>query len=663
MGARRPWLIADPAPSAFPERFWPRPGPADEVVGAIFDRLRPATRQARATDRRILRHCLRLQRRMASLDDDELRLEAQALRPALLVQGFTTRNVAQVFALVREACFRTLGFRHHPVQILGGVQILRGRIAEMATGEGKTVTAALAAASVALAGRQVHVITVNDYLSARDCQELKPLYAQLGLSCDHVPAEGPEPARKSGWQAMIVHLTAQTLVFDYMRSRIQRDGPDRRLRRDFARISGGRAVDRLTPEALAFCIVDEVDSVLIDEAQTPLIIAAPGKGHSEQDCRLALGVAADLVEGRHWTRESGGRTLRLTPLGEALAQEAVAGRPGLWRVPSARNELVVQAVSALHLYLRDRDYIVTEDKVQIVDAFTGRILADRQWQAGLHQMIEVKENLEPGASRETLAEITFQAFFRRYLWFGGMTGTAVEVARELRAVYGRPVVRIPPNRRVRRRNAGTRLWGSGARRDRAVARRAVRLAARGRPVLIGTPSVAASETVSEALSTMGAAHEVLNARQDAEEAAIIARAGEAGHITVATNMAGRGTDIGLSPKARKAGGLHVILTCFHESTRIDRQFHGRSARQGEPGWQEVMAALDDEVFIRHAPGLRRVFRTLSLGYQGRLSAIIAKLLRRVAQGHAEAAGRRQRAALLRRATSTEDALAFTRRPI
>lgn len=229
-----------------------------------------------------------------------------------------------------------------------------------------------------------------------------------------------------------------------------------------------------------------------------------------------------------------------------------------------------------------------------------------------------------------------------------------------RAMCGPP---LPPNRRLRRRDAGVRFWGAAARRDAAVARRATCLAARGPPVLIGTPSVAASEAISRALSAREADHDVLNARKDAEEAAIIARAGESGRITVATNMAGRGTDIRLSKTARKAGGLHVILTCFHESGRIDRQFHGSAGRQGDPGWQETMVSLEDELFTRHAPGFARALRWLSVGRKGRFPAAPARLLRRLAQACAEAAGRRQRVGLLRRTTSTEDALAFTRRPI
>jgi preprotein translocase subunit SecA len=325
--------------------------------------------------------------------------------------------------------------------------------------------------------------------------------------------------------------------------------------------------------------------------------------------------------------------------------------------------MVSQALSAIHLHIRDQHYIVVDDKVQIVDESTGRILADRQWQAGLHQMVEVKEGLEPGASRKTLGQITYQHFFRRYLWFGGMTGTGAEVARELQSVYDLPTTRVPTHRRGRRRNRGVQLFGGEAAKLRAIARRVRRLHRLGRPVLVGTRSVAASEAVSAALERDGLAHTVLNALHDQTEADIIARAGETGAITVATNMAGRGTDIKLTPAARRAGGLHVILTEYHESARVDRQLFGRAGRQGDPGSREALVALDDSLFQSHAAGLARAAGLLTLGYKGRLPGLFAPLLRLLAQGAAQRQAYRRRRDTLTRSDKLEKSLAFTRRPV
>lgn len=651
----RPWLTRDRAPSALPERAWPQPGRWDLFFAGLGRAVLGATRRAAWRDRRIVALALRREAALARLDDAGLARAARDLRPGLLAEGFAVSVTATAFALVREAAFRTLGFRHHRVQMLGALQILRGRIAEMATGEGKTATAALAAATVALAGQRVHVITVNEYLSERDHEELRPLYALLGLGSAYVPPDA-EPAQKRAIYAEpVVYVTNKTLVFDYLRSRLGRHGPDRRQRRDLGALYRGGAAPA-TPAELAFCIVDEADSILIDEAQTPLVIAAPDDGRGEADCLTALEIAAALEPGGHYRIEAATRRVTLTPAGKDELALRSESRPGLWRIEAAREELAVQALSALHLYHRDQQYILVEDKIQIVDEFTGRVLADRQWQAGLHQMVEVKEGLAPGGARRTLAQITFQRFFRRYLWFGGMTGTVAEVAREMRGTYGTGVTRIPTHRRLRRREGGVTLWGTAAARDAAVARRVAAIQAAGRPVLVGTRSVAGSEAISAALTAAGIEHVVLNARQDADEAAVIGRAGQSGAVTVATNMAGRGTDIRPDAAAIAAGGLHVLLTEFHESARIDRQFYGRAGRQGDPGWQEAAVSLEDELFLRHAPWLVRLVRLR----RGRLPGWLAGVLRRRAQASAGGKARRNREDVLRRGDRMEKFLSFTR---
>ena len=659
----RPWLTTDRGPAVFAERLWQAEKWYDQAATAVWRKLFPALRKSGGHERLLVALVRLRARAVAKLSDEDLLTAATALRPRLLARGFTLSETSLAFALVREATFRELGFRHHPVQILGALQILTGRLAEMATGEGKTITAALAAATAALAGLPVHVITVNEYLSKRDFDELAPIYTRLGLSGAYVDPELSPEDKLAIYARSIVYVTNKSLVFDYLRSRLGRDGPDTAIRYETTRISRARAPISPAPGALAFCIVDEADSILIDEAQTPLIIAAPDTGAAEQDCRLALEIAGTLSEPEHFRTDHARRRINLTRSGKQQVTSMSAERPGLWRAPRAREEMITQALSAIHFYLRDQHYIVADDKVQIVDEFTGRVLADRQWQAGLHQMVEVKEGLKPGASRRTMSQITYQLFFRRYLWFGGMTGTGAEVARELRAVYGLETTRIPTHRVTRRRDLGVRLLGSEKAKLATIAKRAKRQHRRGRPVLIGTRSVAASEAVSEALTAAGLEHVVLNARHDTEEAAIIAAAGRAGAITVATNMAGRGTDIKLDAAARRAGGLHVILTEYHESGRVDRQLFGRAARQGDPGSREAIVSLSDDLFTRHAQVLTRLARAATLGFRGRLPAGLAIVLRLVAQGRAQQRSYRVRRDVLTRSEKLEKSLGFTKRPV
>ncbi|WP_084657409.1 hypothetical protein [Natronohydrobacter thiooxidans] len=660
--ALRPWMTGDRSASALPERAWPKLRWWDRLGCQVENALRPAISELRPADHVFARRVIRQGRRVEGLTDAELSSAAQALRPALLREGLRGRAAVMGFALAREASFRVLGFRHHPVQIIGAARIMRGALVEMATGEGKTATTALAAATVALAGIPVHVLTVNEYLRARDFETLAPIYARLGLRAAEVDPDQDEAAKAAAYQAEICHVTHKTLVFDYMRARLGQPALSSAQRLAVARLGGARTRALLSgPGALGFAILDEADSVLIDEAQTPLIIAAPEARSRIEDCRFALELAAYLVKGRDFTLRADARRIDLTEGGKRAIARAAAANGGLWAVPRAREELAIQALSAMHLYQRDQHYIVTEDKVQIVDEFTGRVLADRQWQAGLHQMIEAREGLELSAERNTLAQITFQSFFRRYLWFGGMSGTIAEVSRECRHVYDRPVCRVPTHRRSRRRNLGTRLMTSTEAKLVAVARRAQHMAqARGRPVLIGTRSVDISERLSEVLTARGAAHKVLNARQDSEEAAIIAGAGAVGQITIATNMAGRGTDIKLSPAARAAGGLHVILTEFHESRRVDRQLFGRAARQGDPGSIETIVALRDPLFERFAGGAVALIAYGIPPVLGRYPGILAEMLRRIVQARAERLARRNRAATLRRSEKLASLLAFTR---
>ena len=572
---------------------------------------------------------------LSGVSDIALLAETAALRPALLRSAETL--LERVFALVHVAVERHTGLRYYPVQLAGGRALTGRRIVEMATGEGKTITAILPAVAAALSGRPVHIVTVNDYLAERDATRLRPVYAALGLTVGLVK-QGDEPdARRQAYAADITYVTNKELTFDYLKDRIATTASRGDARHKVASLFGARRGGLLL-RGLHVAIIDEADSVLIDEARTPLIISAERNGEGiGETAERALEIARGLEPREHYRLDLANRNVVLSEAGREKIAQRSEGLSGLFRARQAREQFVIQAVTALKLLERDRHYIVQDGKVQIVDEYTGRVMPDRSWEQGLHQFVEVKERIEPTGKRETLARITYQRFFNRYLQLSGMTGTAREVAGELRAVYGLRVVRLPPNRRLQRRNLGSQLMPDAGTKWRNVTERAAHFIQTGRPLLVGTQSVEASEALSAELTARGLPHVVLNARQDAAEAEIIARAGQAGRITVATNMAGRGTDILLGPGVAEAGGLHVILTGYHASGRIDRQLFGRAGRQGDPGSYESVVALDDELFVRFVP--RAAGIVANGGWFARLGW---KLLRLQAQSAASRSHARQR---------------------
>jgi preprotein translocase subunit SecA len=523
--------------------------------------------------------------------------------------------MARVLACAGEASRRRLGLVPHPVQWSGVCTLLSGRLAEMRTGEGKTLVAALAACVMAGSGAAVHVVSTNDYLAERDSTEMSPLLAFFGLRCAFVRG-GMDPAeRRDAYAAPVCYVAGKELVFDYLKDRLAGHGvepvPVARLRCLAPRPAAAEAAsgEPLLP-ALHYAIVDEADSVLIDEARTPMILSRDAPGLLEPELLAwAVDAARGLVAGRHFLL-LGNREVELRDAALAATPPVPATVRPVWRARSWRELLLRQALTALHLFHRDQHYIVVDSKVQIVDESTGRTMPDRSWEQGLHQLIEVKEGLEPTPGRETLARMTFQRFFRRYYLLAGLTGTAAEASRELWAVYGLAVRRIPTHRPEQRLRQPDACLPDAAAKWRAVVDDAAAAAARGQPVLVGTRSVEASEQVAAELQRRGLTHVVLNARQDAEEAAIVAAAGAAGRITVATNMAGRGTDIKPEPAALAAGGLHVILTEFHESRRVDRQLVGRAARQGQPGSARAIVAAGDPLFHRFGAGSSRLLAAL-----------------------------------------------------
>ena len=586
--------------------------------------------------------------------DERLRQTADALRGRLSSANCTLDDTGLAFALAREAARRQTGMRHFHVQLLGGAAMMGGALAEMQTGEGKSLTALLPAVAAALSGRPVHIVTVNDYLARRDAELFRPVCKALGLTVGLIEHGQPPQERQRAYACDVAYCTNKELVFDYLRDRLAlgaRRGRARLLVDELFKTRLAFQSQPLLLRGLHFAIVDEADSVLIDEARTPLILSGM-PGEAENDAGLyetALDFARRLLPGEDFHVLAGRKAIRLTAQGERRMAELTVGLQGLWAIRRAREELVQQALSALHFFRRDVQYIVADGKVQIVDEYTGRVMPDRSWERGLHQLIEAKENCAITERRHTLARITYQRFFRRYLHLCGMTGTAVETAGELRAVYGLRVVRIPTNRPLHRTNLGTQIFRTAAQKWNAVVDSVNAATRQGRPVLIGTRSVDASEHVGELLFKAGLQPVILNARQDRQEAEIVAGAGQPGRVTVATNMAGRGTDIQLHPAVREAGGLHVILTEYHESGRIDRQLFGRAGRQGDPGSYESIVALDDELFQRFAG--KRLLRIVTNG--ARLTKKVPPVIGRALKGYSQSRAERQHGRA-RRMTLAED---------
>ncbi|WP_418132859.1 DEAD/DEAH box helicase [Variovorax sp. 375MFSha3.1] len=569
--------------------------------------------------------------RLRELPDEEIAQSFRTELQAMKASGAGLRDsprVVAVFACIGEASRRTLGMWPHPVQFTGASVLLSGCLAEMQTGEGKTLVAGLAATAMAGSGAVVHVISTNDYLARRDYEEMRPLFEFFGMTGACIQGEMEPDERRGAYRHSICYLSGKELVFDYMKDRLAGHGtmPTRVAQVRQLWTSGSAADSNGEPliPALHFAIVDEADSVLIDEARTPMIISREAPGLYEPELlQWAIAAARSLLQGQHF-RLVGARELELLPGAlEACPSLPENIRP-VWRSTQWRTLLLRQALTAVHLFLKDQHYILSENKVQIVDESTGRVMPDRSWEQGLHQLIEVKEGVEITQGRETMARMTFQRFFRRYFLLAGLTGTGAEASRELWSVYRLKVRRIPPNRDSQRIRLADRCVASSAEKWRLVAEDACAAAARGQPVLVGTRSVEASEQVGAELARRGVEHVVLNARQDADEAGIVREAGQPGRITVATNMAGRGTDIKLKAQARAAGGLHVILSEFHESPRVDRQLFGRSGRQGEAGSVCAVICSEDPLFASLPAWWRRAmsWRTGSLQRQAVRLAVL-----------------------------------------
>ena len=551
-------------------------------------------------------------------------------------------------ALGREACVRTVGMRPFPVQIMGAGAMIQGWIAEMATGEGKTLTAAVAASILAWAGRPVHIITVNDYLVQRDAEEMGPIYAYMGLNTGFVTHETTVSERIDHYRRNIVYCTSKELVADFLRDQIKLGTLRNSMQTSVGMMLGGNSARELQVPGLFRAIVDEADSLLVDEGVTPLIISnKPDYEGNKTHYVAAYELAQQLEEDRDFKIDRTIRKCELHSRGQRRL-EALCEGSNFWKGRRRREELVTNALTGIHCYIRDEHYLVNDEgKVQIIDESTGRIMKDRSWQHGLHQAIEVKEGGKVTADAENLARLSFQRFFRQYPLMAGMTGTAWEAAAEMWQIYQRPIVRIPTNRPCIRVTLPVRMFDTAEQKWNGVCERIIELHHKGVPILVGTRSVLASEEVSNRLTERGIPHRVLNATQTAQEAAIVAEAGQKGQITVATNMAGRGTDIKLAKGIADLGGLHVIATEPHGSYRVDRQLFGRAARQGDPGCAQMFCCAEDDLFIRHADKIRKLWRRIG-----------ARKLIKIAQGRSERMARSSRKQVLKNDDWMDQSLPF-----
>ena len=566
-------------------------------------------------------------------DDAKLRKRSLSLKYRAKSGENLTRLLPEGYALVREAARRTIGLRHFDVQMVGGIALYHGCIAEMETGEGKTLTATLPLYLHALSGKGAHLATVNDYLAERDADTLRPVFEMLGMSVGVILTPQKSDERRPAYACDITYGTAKEFGFDFLRDRLLL----RRMGQLQTSLLGELTATKVedggelpVQRGSHFCIVDEADSILIDEARTPLIIGSlPDKAIEKivTMYRWSAEMVPRFTDEEHFEYDHEDKKVELTAAGRqlvrALPKPDILSTSGLIDL----YQYVERAIKVERDFFLDRQYVVKDGEIVIVDENTGRLAEGRKWRDGIHQAIEAKEKIEVTVPTGQAARITVQDLFMRYKHLAGMTGTAMPAAREFAKVYKMRVIPIPTNRPCVRQRLPDKVFGTDEAKWQAILEETRDLYHQGRPILIGTRSIDKSQHLSRLLTDAGIPHRVLNAHEIAAEAEIVARAGEPGKVTVATNMAGRGTDIKLAPSVADAGGLHVVCTELHDSARIDRQLMGRCARQGDPGTVRQYMSLDDDV-IRTGYGPEKARKMAALGEAGANAQQYLGLLKR-----------------------------------
>ncbi len=615
-------------------------------VAAALRFFRCGTAAAHKQTRETIARIRRDGQALSSLRDGELALRIDDLRRRAQAADSVAQDeiLIPAFALVNEAARRVLSIDLYDVQLLGGLALARGAIAEMQTGEGKTFAALLPAALHALTGQGVHVMTVNAYLAKRDFELLAPVYQLLGLTVGLIEAETEPVLKREAYAKEITYGPGYEFGFDYLRDQMAifaRRNPT--LGEGFRGRLQGQVPSEPVPlqRGHAAAVVDEADSVMIDEALTPLILALGGNqpASNAKVYLAALQTARQLKVEQHFVLNQTANVLTLTPQGlSTVARHASdVQRCGLerpWQV------YVEQALRSDHLYRPDVHYVIRDDEIQIVDQYTGRIFADRSWREGLQQAMQAKEGLPITSEPKSIARITRQRYFRRYTHLCGMTGTAQGSDRELRDVYGVDVLVIPPHRPCKRQTFPLLAFADRTSKEKAILSEIMRIHRTRQPVLVGTADIETSERLARLLDEQQIPYQLLNGKQDAEEAGVVAGAGELGAVTIATNMAGRGTDIKLGHGAADVGGLHVIVTEPQESARVDRQLVGRAARQGDPGSCRLFTSATDPLFTRHAPSVARRLQqtaehTGEIPQADGLTSVIARLQGRIERAKAQ----------------------------
>lgn len=579
--------------------------------------------------------------------DKDLGKRSRALRYEAMAGKKLSKLMPEAYALVREAGRRALEMRHYDVQIVGGIALFEGCIAEMQTGEGKTLTATLPLYLHSLLGKGAHLATVNDYLAKRDADWMKPLFNLLGLSVGTIQTPDDQGARRKSYAADITYGTAKEFGFDFLRDRLLLRAQNRVQTEMLGVGAGGfsESGDEVVMRGMHFCLVDEADSILIDEARTPLIIGSIEDNVRDQiveTYRWAAKHGADYDLDDHFTIDPDTKQYELTSRGRqkvrSLPKTDLVRTMGLVDL----YEYTERAVKVHREFLLDRQYVVRPsdkgiDEIVIVDEFTGRLAEGRKWRDGIHQAIEAKEKIEISVPTGQAARITVQDLFLRYPHLAGMTGTAASSARELRKIYRTPVIRVPTNQPPRREQLPDRVFGSMIAKFEAIVEEIAKIHEQGRPLLIGTRSIDKSEILSRMLDEIGIEHQVLNANNVEMEAEIVAEAGQYGRVTVATNMAGRGTDVKLGPGIEPEGGMHVICTEFHDAARIDRQLIGRCGRQGDRGSYRQYLSLDDDILkgglgVKKSDKLKDMGETVS-GSVNRYAKLFRRAQRKVERKH------------------------------
>jgi preprotein translocase subunit SecA len=626
------------------------------LVGRIVPRYQRLVRQ---TER-----VLSLENSFSQMSDSKLGELAEQLREIFRCRRDKPADIERAFALVREVASRKIGQKPFPVQITGALALESGYIAEMATGEGKTLTSTMYVTVAGWRGHGCHVVTVNDYLAKRDAEWMGQIYRFCGLTVAYIEQQTPPAQRKAAYMADITYCTNKEVAADFLRDRIALGRLRGLSSALIARIAGSdrKITDRLIQRGLKCAVIDEADSVLIDESVTPLIISglAPNPEQIESYQQAAV-IAGQLESEVDYKIDQRYRDIELTEQGKDHLIRLTDNLGGLWKGNRRSLEIVNQALTAKELYQRDQHYVIDKGKVVIVDEFTGRLMPDRTWRDGLHQAVEAKEALKVNPPKDTYARISFQRFFRMYNKLSGMTGTAAEAATEFWQIYHLPVVAIPTNRPCIRKNLANIILSCKSAKWARIVQEVSSIHSSGRPILIGTRSVLASELLSQMLKAEQLEHQVLNAVYHKQEAQIVAQAGQPGKITVATNMAGRGTDIKLGRGVAELGGLHVIAAEPNESARIDRQLFGRCARQGDPGSAQGIFSLEDEIVSRYAKNTVAYLKKRYSYSNKDISSTLVRSVFRLAQNRAERLAMRRRKTVLRTDSWLDEQLGFAGR--